>query len=111
MKNLANTNNLIAKVFFYLILILLLLNLAGIIYQFDRTAKFMESHPDGRNNLGIFSVGWMMSEVYLLMMLLVTWGIRQMKEWQWFRLILLILIFCIAIAPGAYFVILVFLKK
>ena len=111
MNKLSKINNLLAKAIFYALLAILLLNIAGIIYQFDRTAKFMERHPDGRNNLGIFLAGWVMSEIYILMMVFAAWGIRQMKKKQWLKLFLLILILCIAVAPGLYFAIGVFLKK
>ena len=111
MKNLVTINNFLARIFFYLLLVLVFINIIGIIYQFKQVSDFMDQHPDGRNNLGIFLAGWAIAEVYLLFMVFVAWGIRQIRKWQWFKLFLLILIFGIAIAPGVYFVVGVFLKK
>ena len=104
-------NLLLTKAFLYTFFVLLIVNIIGIIYQFKQTGDFMAKHPDGKNNLGIFLAGWVILECYILLMLFMTWLVSHIKKLDWLKLILLIVIFCVGIAPGVYFVVGVFLKK
>lgn len=71
----------------------------------------MEHHPDGGNNMGIFIALYLMIEIYILFLLLWTWLISQIKDWQKFKLTQLIILFIIGILPGLILAIGSFFKK
>ncbi len=110
-NNITRFNSIVSKIFLWTFFAILILNILGIFYQGKRSSDFMESHPDGRSNMGIFIALYMMVEIYILFLLLWTWSISQTKGWQKAKLTQLIILFIIGILPGIFLAIGSFLKK
>jgi len=71
----------------------------------------MEANPEGGNYMALFFAIYIFIEMYILLLLFLTYTLKSMKKPQWGKSVFLFIIFIIGIIPSIYFAIGIFFKK